>query len=70
MSAAKTKSATRKQLITWLAWAMEHLPTNLCEFGPGGEIFWPPRWVKEAKAELERNGITFVAVPKKKRKKR
>jgi hypothetical protein len=50
------KPATRKQLIVWLANAIRFVPINLCTLAP---YSMPPQWVKDAKRELKRNGITF-----------
>lgn len=51
-------SATRKQLVEWLARAIRHVPPNLCELKPPYSC--PPQWCKDAVKELERNGITFT----------
>lgn len=59
------KQATRKQLIVWLAQAMCHVPPNLCSIDP---FEMPPRWVKDALAELNANGITITDSPKKSKK--
>ncbi len=58
------KPATRRQLLSWLAQALCYVPANLCVTEPTFEM--PPKWVKDAKAELARNGITFKTTFKRK----
>jgi len=50
------KPATKLQLQAWLAQAMRFIPPNLCSVSP---FEMPPKWVKDARRELKRLGVTY-----------